>query len=81
MLSRIRRTYHDAPLPLKILIVVVCCVVGFPVALALAPYAIISGSRSPWATVSVMLWGVALVSGLAHGLAAPGRLDLDDFGP
>jgi len=71
MLSRIRRTYHDAPLPLKILIVVVCCVVGFPVALALAPYAIISGSRSPWATVSVMLWGVALVSGLAHGLAAP----------
>jgi SpoVK/Ycf46/Vps4 family AAA+-type ATPase len=70
-LSRIRRTYNGAPLPVKILILVVCCVVGFPVALALAPYAIFASSRSPWATASVTLWGVALVSGLAHGVAAP----------
>jgi SpoVK/Ycf46/Vps4 family AAA+-type ATPase len=69
-LDRIRRAYGGAPLPLKILIVVVCCVVGFPVALALAPYAVISGSRSAWATASVTIWGVALVSGLAHSNSA-----------
>src|ERR1022692_4394266 len=69
-LDRIRRAYAGAPLPLKILTVVVCCVVGFPVALALAPYAVISGSRSAWATASVTIWGVALVSGLAHSNSA-----------
>ena len=70
-LDRIRRTFGDAPLPLKILLVVVCCVVGSPVALlaalVLAPYAVISGSRSVWATASVTIWGLALASGLAHG--------------
>ena len=68
--TRIRRAYGNAPLPVKILIVIGCCVFSFPlalVALALAPYAVITGNRSPWATASVALWGVALVAGLAHG--------------
>jgi SpoVK/Ycf46/Vps4 family AAA+-type ATPase len=70
-LDRLRRTYDDAPLAFKLLIVAVCCIIGFPVAIVLAPYAIISGSRSIWATGSVTILGIALVSGLAHGNAAP----------
>jgi SpoVK/Ycf46/Vps4 family AAA+-type ATPase len=70
-LDRIRRGFDATPLPLRILIVAICCVVGFPVALILAPYAVISGNRSIWATGSVTVVGVALVSGLAHGNAAP----------
>src|ERR1700722_11797491 len=70
-LARLRRPYDDAPLPLKLLIVAVCCIVGFPVAIVLAPYAIISGSRSSWATGSVTILGIAFVTGLAHGAAAP----------
>ncbi|HVB42147.1 MAG TPA: AAA family ATPase [Streptosporangiaceae bacterium] len=65
-IDRVRRGYDAAPLPLRLLILIACCLLGFPVALALAPYAIISGSRSAWATASVTLWGFVLVSGLAH---------------
>ncbi len=70
-LDRFRRGYDAAPLPVKFVIVVVCCTAGFPLAIIFAPYAIISGSRSMWATGSVTVVGVALVSGLAHGVAAP----------
>jgi hypothetical protein len=69
--TRIRGIYDEAPLPLKLLIVVFSCVLAFPVALLLAPYALFSASRSIWATASVTLWGIALVSGLAHGDAGP----------
>ncbi|HWF80931.1 MAG TPA: AAA family ATPase [Streptosporangiaceae bacterium] len=58
-------------MPLKLLIVVLCCAAGLPVAIICAPYAIISGSRSLWATASVTVLGVALVSGFAHGAAEP----------
>jgi SpoVK/Ycf46/Vps4 family AAA+-type ATPase len=73
-LDRFRRTYDAAPPPVKLLIVVVCCVVGFPIAIVLSPYAVISGSRSIWATASVTIVGVALVSGfaqVAHEAQAP----------
>ncbi len=70
-LDRLRSNYDAAPLPLKLLIVAVCCIIGFPIAIVLAPYAIISGSRSSWATGSVTIVGIALVSGLAHGAALP----------
>jgi SpoVK/Ycf46/Vps4 family AAA+-type ATPase len=69
--DRIRRTYDDAPLALKILIVAVCCVVGFPIAILMAPYAIFSGSRSIWATGSVAVIGIAIVSILGRGAAGP----------
>ena len=65
-LDRLRRVYDSAPLLVKLLIVITCCLLAFPVAMLLAPYAVISASRSIWATASVTLWGVAAVSGLAH---------------
>ncbi len=75
-LDRLRHTYDAAPLPLKLLLVVVCCVIGFPIAIVFAPYAIISGSRSLWATASVTIVGVALVSGLARSAVAEPRYAL-----
>src|SRR5215469_17153388 len=74
--DRLRQTYEAAPLPVKLVIVVVCCTVGFPVAIVLAPYAVISGSRSMFATGSVTVVGVALVSGLAHSQDAAPRYTL-----
>ncbi len=60
------------PAPLKVLLVMVCCVVGFPFALVAAPYAVISGSRSMWATGTVAIVGVALVSETTqYGHAGP----------
>src|SRR5258708_4870827 len=71
-LDRLRQTYGAAPLPLKLLIVVVCCVVGCAIAIIFFRYASISGSRALWATASVTIVGVALVSGLPQpGAAAP----------
>jgi SpoVK/Ycf46/Vps4 family AAA+-type ATPase len=68
VVDRFRRSYEALPWPLKIL---VCCIVLFPVAIVLAPYAIISGNRSIWATGTITIVGLALTSGLAHGDAAP----------
>src|SRR5579871_4418713 len=70
-IDRLRRAYTQAPLPLKILIVAVCCVVGFPVALVMAPYAIFSGSRSIWATASLVIVGFLMVATQAHGDLIP----------
>jgi SpoVK/Ycf46/Vps4 family AAA+-type ATPase len=72
--TRIRRAYGNAPLPVKILIVIACVICSpltFFLALALAPYAVFTGNRSPWATASVALWGVALVAARTHGEAGP----------
>jgi SpoVK/Ycf46/Vps4 family AAA+-type ATPase len=65
-LDRLRRTYNEAPVPLKILIVTVCCLVGAPIAILMAPYAIFSGSRSMWATASVTIVGLAMVFVIAR---------------
>jgi SpoVK/Ycf46/Vps4 family AAA+-type ATPase len=71
VVDRFRRSYESLPWPLKIIVVAVCCIVLFPVAIVLAPYAIISGHRSIWATGTITIVGIALGSGLAHGDTAP----------
>ncbi len=77
-LSRMRRSYDAAPLPVKVLIVVACCIVCVPFAafgilagLIFAPYAVWGGRRDGWATASVALWGVVLVATQVHGESAP----------
>jgi SpoVK/Ycf46/Vps4 family AAA+-type ATPase len=77
-ITRIRRLLAVAPLPVKlgVLAVLVFC---FPVALAIlvpiliavalvyAPFAISAGRRSVAASLSVAVWGLAVVSGLSGG--------------
>ena len=70
-LDRVKRTYQAAPAPLRVIIAITCCLIGFPVALLFAPYAVVSASRSIWATTSVTLWGLLAVYVLAHGVSAP----------
>jgi SpoVK/Ycf46/Vps4 family AAA+-type ATPase len=77
-LTRIRHFAGAAPLPVKLLVVVGICIfapalvaIGLFGALLYAPYALWSGQRSPIATASVALWGVALVAARTHGLAGP----------
>jgi SpoVK/Ycf46/Vps4 family AAA+-type ATPase len=70
-LGRVRRIYDESPLPVRLLIVAVSCLIGFPVAVILAPYALISASRSIWATASVTMWGIVAVSLQVTGSSAP----------
>jgi AAA+ superfamily predicted ATPase len=75
---RIRRAFSSAPLPLKALIVVVL-IAAFPLALGIlfpaavllalgyAPFALSAGHRSVAASLSVAVWGLALVSVLSGG--------------
>src|SRR5262249_2347392 len=67
-----------APLPVKALILIAGCALFVPFAgiallgmLVFAPYAVWTGRRDAWATVSVALWGLVLVTTQAHGAAAP----------
>ena len=76
-LSRLRRTFDAAPAPVKILIVIACCIVCVPFAafgilagLIFAPYAVWTGRRDGWATASVGLWGLILVTTQVHGDSA-----------
>ncbi len=73
---RIRRAFSAAPLPVKVLIAVVLIAafplalgILFPVALLLAlgyaPFALSAGHRSIAASLSVAVWGLALISVLA----------------
>ncbi|MHB1594875.1 MAG: hypothetical protein ACYCU3_11920, partial [Streptosporangiaceae bacterium] len=70
-IDRVRLAFDAAPLPLRLLIVVACCVLALPVALLYAPVALAMSSRSIWATAAVTMWGVVLVAGLAPGTAGP----------
>jgi len=76
--SRLRRSYDAAPLPVKALILILCCVLCVPfagvvmlVVLVFAPYAVWTGRRDAWATASAALWGIALVATQAHGVPLP----------
>jgi SpoVK/Ycf46/Vps4 family AAA+-type ATPase len=73
-LDRIRRFAAAAPLPVKVLAVLIA-VILLPVlmlaALCYAPYALWSGDRSALGSASVALWGVALTAALAHGQDGP----------
>ena len=76
--TRFRQFASAAPLPVKAAVVVGICIfapalvaIALFAALAYAPYALWSGSRSPIATASVAIWGIALVAARTHGLAGP----------
>jgi len=76
--NRLRRSFDAAPLPVKILLIAALCVLAIPLAglmlfaaLVYAPYAVWSGQRGVAASLAVAVWGIALVSGLAHGPDAP----------
>src|SRR5712692_1042219 len=72
-IARIRRMLSAAPLPVKIVLIAVL-VIFFPVAIPVgfsilligamiyAPIAVASGRRSVAASLSVAVWGVALVT-------------------
>jgi SpoVK/Ycf46/Vps4 family AAA+-type ATPase len=73
-LGRWRRSFDAAPLPVKVLIVFACFIICIPFAafvilagLILAPYAVWTGRRDGWATASVGLWGLVLVTTQVHG--------------
>jgi SpoVK/Ycf46/Vps4 family AAA+-type ATPase len=77
-LTRLRQFAGAAPLPVKLLVVVGICIfapalvaIGLFAALLYAPYGLWSSQRSPVATASVALWGIALVAARTHGLAGP----------
>jgi len=77
-LTGIRQFASAAPLPVKVLVVVGICIlspavaaIGLFGALLYAPFALWSGQRSPIATASVALWGIAIVAARTHGLAGP----------
>ena len=76
-LSRLRRSFDAAPPPVKVLIVIACCIVCVPFAafgilagLIFAPYAVWTGRRDGWATASAGLWGLVLVATQVHGASA-----------
>ncbi len=71
VLSRLRHSYDAAPLPVKALILIVCCVFFLPLMLGFAPYAVWAGRRGGLATAAVALWGMLLVATQARGAAAP----------
>jgi SpoVK/Ycf46/Vps4 family AAA+-type ATPase len=77
-LARLRQFVAAAPLPVKIALIAVACILFAPlaticllVALAYAPYALWTGERSLMAAVSVAVWGVVIVAALAHGAGRP----------
>jgi SpoVK/Ycf46/Vps4 family AAA+-type ATPase len=77
-LSRIRRAFAAAPLPVKIAVIALLVFISpIPLsvlllaALAYAPYAAWAGRRTVVASLSMALWGIAAVFALAH---APGGI-------
>ena len=77
-LTRSRQHAAAAPLPVKVLVITLLCVlapalvaIGLFAALAYAPYALWTGDRSRFASLSVALWGIAATAALAHGDAQP----------
>jgi SpoVK/Ycf46/Vps4 family AAA+-type ATPase len=77
-LARFRQTITTAPVPVKILVIVLVVIFAAPlvsiallVALGYAPYALATGQRSVLASGCTALWGVVAVAGVAHGAAEP----------
>jgi SpoVK/Ycf46/Vps4 family AAA+-type ATPase len=77
-LTRSRQLAASAPLPVKVLLIALACVfapaliaIGLLAALMYAPYALFTGDRSWFASLSVALWGVAVTAALAHGADEP----------
>ena len=70
-IDRVRLAFDAAPLPLRLLIVVACCVLALPVTLLYAPVALAMSNRSIWGTAAVTMWGMVLVGVLAPGTTGP----------
>jgi SpoVK/Ycf46/Vps4 family AAA+-type ATPase len=77
-LARFRQFLAAAPSAVKVLLVILICIcapaivtVGLLCALAYAPYALWTGQRSAFSSLSVAVWGIALVAALAHGADGP----------
>jgi SpoVK/Ycf46/Vps4 family AAA+-type ATPase len=77
-LTRLRQFVRAAPLWAKVSLVIALCFLAVPLAsvalfagLIYAPYALWRGERSPLASASVALWGIALVAARTHGLDGP----------
>jgi SpoVK/Ycf46/Vps4 family AAA+-type ATPase len=77
-LVRIRQSAAAAPIPVKILLIALVIAFAAPLigilllaGLGYAPYALWRQDRSVLASVSVALWGIAAVAGLAHGAPEP----------
>ncbi len=77
-LTRSRRLVANAPLPVQVLAVALACVcappliaIGLLAALVFAPYALWTGDRSRFASLSVAVWGIAFTAALAHGPDGP----------
>jgi SpoVK/Ycf46/Vps4 family AAA+-type ATPase len=73
-LGRIRRFIAAAPLPVKVAVIALVVILAAPlfsvalfVGLGYAPYALYASQRSVLSSVSVGLWGIAVVAGLARG--------------
>jgi SpoVK/Ycf46/Vps4 family AAA+-type ATPase len=77
-LTRSRQFVTAAPLPVRVLVVALLCVfapalltIALFAALCYAPYALWTGDRSGFASLSVALWGIAVTAALAHGADEP----------
>ncbi len=77
-LTRVRQFAASVPLPVKVLLIALACVfapalivIGLLAALLYAPYALFTGDRSGFASLSVALCGVAATAALAHGADEP----------
>jgi SpoVK/Ycf46/Vps4 family AAA+-type ATPase len=77
-LAQIRSSAAAAPVPLKVLALVLMLLAGTVVlpllltaALVYAPFALSAGRRTVLASLSVAVWGVALVSVIGRGYGAP----------
>ena len=71
-MSRARGTFAAAPLPVKILMAVVACLLAFPAALVYAPFAVWAGRRSVAASLSVAAWGVVFAGVVSHAFSVGG---------
>ena len=78
LLARLRRFAAATPVPDRILLLALVIVfaaplvgIGLLAALVYAPYALWAQDRSVLGTVSVALWGVAVVAAVAHGAPEP----------
>jgi SpoVK/Ycf46/Vps4 family AAA+-type ATPase len=75
-ISRARAAFAAAPLPVKILMVVLACVLAFPAGLVYAPFAVWAGRRTVAASLSVALWGAALAGANTQAFSVGPRIAL-----
>jgi len=75
-MSRARGAFAAAPLPVKILMAVLACVLAFPAGLVYAPFAVWAGRRTVAASLSVALWGATLAGIETHSFSIGPRIAL-----